>query len=359
MTLSINGLSVEKNGAAHLHDINAQFERGKLTTVIGRTLAGKTTLLRSIAGLQTIDAGQIKLDGKPFSNLPPWQRDVALVYQQFINYPHLTVYDNVAFPLKRKGLAKSEISKRTASVLETVGLSAFHDRRPSALSGGQQQRVALARALVRQSSILLLDEPLVNLDYKLREQLREDFRALLTTQKDTAVIYNTTEPAEALMLGDWLVVMHEGRIVQAGIPADVFERPASAIVAGVINDPPMNLLRGTLGQSGITLEGGVKLASAPHLSNLPLGPYLFGIRANELYLGEEGTKASITFSEVSGSETFMHATLPFADVVVQVEGVHNAPIGSQVNVIVPSQKLYCFATEGDGALVAAPHRGNR
>ncbi|OPX38813.1 MAG: hypothetical protein B1H11_04040, partial [Desulfobacteraceae bacterium 4484_190.1] len=178
----------------HLDDVSLEFKRGKLYTILGRTLSGKTTLLRTIAGLETPQKGELTLHEKEFLSLPVWKRGVAMVYQQFINYPHLNVLNNVTFPLKRAHVPNSEAKKRAREVLSKVGLSQFEKRRPRALSGGQQQRVALARALAKRSDILLLDEPLVNLDYKLREQLREEFLNIFQGQNDAIVIYTTTEP---------------------------------------------------------------------------------------------------------------------------------------------------------------------
>lgn len=172
MSLVLNSLSLRRNKEIHLDNVSLMFDRGCLTTVLGRTLSGKTTIMRTIAGLQDVDKGTLSRDGRSFGKLPAWQRDVAMVYQQFINYPHLSVFENVAFPLRKRKVAQNEIDRRVRGILETVGLDAFHERKPAQLSGGQQQRVALARALVRKAEVLLLDEPLVNLDYKLREQLR-------------------------------------------------------------------------------------------------------------------------------------------------------------------------------------------
>jgi len=285
MSLQLNDLSLRVDAVVHLDGVSARFERGRLTTVIGRTLAGKTTLMRGIAGLQRLDRGALQLDGRNFSALPAWRRDIAMVYQQFINYPHLNVFENVAFPLRRKGLSDAAIGKRVRGVLDKVGLGGFDARRPAQLSGGQQQRVALARALAREAGILMLDEPLVNLDYKLREQLRGEFRSLLADQTDTIVLYNTTEPAEAMLLGDAVLVMHEGRILQAGTPPDVFDRPAFMQVAAVVNDPPMNFIQGRKQAHGIELTGGVRIGLPAHLSRLATGDYWFGIRASELRFG--------------------------------------------------------------------------
>jgi glycerol transport system ATP-binding protein len=359
MTLSLADIHIEQQGVTHLDHVTLEFEPGRLTTVLGRTLAGKTTLLRSIAGLQEPNGGSITLDGAPFSTLPAWERDVALVYQQFINYPHLSVFDNVAFPLRSKGVAPVAIKARSDEVIAKVGLSAVAQRRPGALSGGQQQRVALARALVRRAKVLLLDEPLVNLDYKLREQLRDEFRSLLSGGDRTVVVYTTTEPAEAMMLGDWLIVMHEGRVLQSGRPAEVFERPASIGVAMIINDPPMTIVDGELDGEVLAIAGGVRSARPQHLYGLPSGAYRFGIRANAIRLDHSGQpNGTISFAEVSGSETFVHFDAAFGAAVMQVEGVHSMAIGDKVSVRLPSEEFFCFARD-DGRLLAAPGLGAR
>ena len=355
MSLVLDDIRIGEGGEPWLDGVSATFPRGKLTTIIGRTLAGKSTLMRAIAGLQRIDSGHIRLDDAPFGRLPAWRRDVAMVYQQFINYPHLSVFENVAFPLRKRKLADAEVRTRVERQLEAVGLTRFAQRPPSELSGGQQQRVALARALVRRAPILLLDEPLVNLDYKLREQLRDQFRELLGSQGDAIVLYNTTEPVEAMTLGDQVLVLHEGRILQKGTPADIFDRPASAMVARVVNDPPMNIVDGAITGGRIELGGGVSLACADHLKKLEPGPYRFGFRANEIALAQaNGIAGRVTFSEVSGSESFHYFDAPFGPAVIQVEGVHSVGLGDNIAVALDPARFYCFAAEADGALMAAP-----
>ena len=358
MSLVLNSLFLSRDGEVHLDNVSVTFDRGSLTTVLGRTLAGKTTLLRAVAGLQDIKTGTLERDGEPFGTLPAWQRDVAMVYQQFINYPHLTVFENVAFPMRKRKVAEAEVCHRVKAVLELVGLGAFGERKPSQLSGGQQQRVALARALVRKADVLLLDEPLVNLDYKLREQLREEFRGLLTTQSEATVIYNTTEPAEAMMLGDRLVVMHEGRILQTGAPSEVFERPASAVVARIVTDPPMTIVPGSLEDGRIRFEGGVSLSAPQGLEGMASGLYRFGIRANEIApVNEGGITGRVTFSEVSGAETFLHVETTLGEAVVQLEGVHQVATGRQVDLSLAAERLFVFSREGEGALLHAPENG--
>ncbi len=357
MSLQLNDLAFGVEGVTHLGGITTQFERGRLTTVIGRTLAGKTTLMRAIAGLQALDRGMLRLDDTDFSRLPAWRRDIAMVYQQFINYPHLNVFENIAFPLRRKGLSNDAILSRVRSVLDKVGLQGFDARRPSQLSGGQQQRVALARALAREAGILMLDEPLVNLDYKLREHMRGEFRNLLADQGQTIVIYNTTEPAEAMLLGDTVVVMHEGRVLQMGTPADVFDRPAFMQVAAVVNDPPMNFISGRKGPDTIDLAGGIQIRLPPHLSTLSEGDYWFGIRASELRVGGDCVNCRVTFSEVSGSETFLYVDTLAGALTLQVEGVHIHTLGANIGVDIPAERLFAFDTGGQRPLVGSPATG--
>jgi len=357
MSLQINDLTLAVDGVTHLDGISANFERGKLTTVIGRTLAGKTTLMRAITGLQHLDRGALQLDTQNFSALPAWRRDIAMVYQQFINYPHLNVFENVAFPLRRKKLDEAVIERRVRGVLDKVGLKGFEARRPSQLSGGQQQRVALARSLAREAGILLLDEPLVNLDYKLREQMRSEFRSLLAEQTQTIVIYNTTEPVEAMLLGDTVVVMHEGRILQVGTPAEVFDRPASMQVASVVNDPPMNFIQGHKGESTLELAGGVCLSLPWHLRGLTIGEYWFGVRANELRVGQTSVTGQVTFSEVSGSETFLYVDSPLGPLTLQVQGVHIHALASNLEIGIPAERLFAFESAAQRRLVAAPATG--
>jgi glycerol transport system ATP-binding protein len=353
MALIAEHLTLEVDHVRHLDDVSFTLERGRLHTLIGRTLAGKTTILRTIAGLQRIDGGTLDLDGQSFLARPVWERDVAMVYEQFINYPHLSVLDNVAFPLRRRGLSADVARERARAVLERVSLRGFEGRRPSQLSGGQQQRVALARALARGADVLLLDEPLANLDYKLREQMREELQGLFSDQGNSIVLYTTTEPAEAMVLGDVVLVMHEGRLLQMGPPDEVFDRPATTVVAAVVNDPPMNIVDGAIEGGLVRLGGGRSLPLAPHMRGLASGSYRFGLRAIELELGSaDDAVGSVTFSEVSGSETFIHVDTSFGPLVFQIQSVHSFPMNAAVPVAIDQEKLFVFGP--NDRLVAAP-----
>ena len=347
MALTATALDLTVEGVPFLDDVSFQLERGRLYTVLGRTGAGKTTLLRVVAGLQPLDGGTLTMDGQDLAERPVWKRDTAMVYQQFINYPHLTVRDNVAFPLRRAGLPKTEVTQRTGEYLEKVGLSGFADRKPGQLSGGQQQRVALARALARKSSVLLLDEPLVNLDYKLREQLREEVKELFSDQGSAVVIYTTTEPAEAVMLGDWLLVMDEGRVIQQGTPQEVFDSPLTTAVTQIINDPPMNIIAGELRGGQVRLPGGQALGAATHLADLPDGAYQFGVRATDLRPGAGASLAGrMSYVEVSGSETLVHVDTPAAPLIVQIDGIHAFQTGDSMSLEVDTSQVFVFDLAG-------------
>jgi glycerol transport system ATP-binding protein len=340
--LKITDLELLVGGVAHLAAINASFQPGTLTTILGRTGAGKTTLMRAIAGLIAPDRGQILLDGTGWTRLPPWKRPVAMVTQQFINYPHLNVRDNVAFPLVRAGVAKADAAARAEAALARVGLAAMVDRRPSALSGGQQQRVAIARALVKKAPVLLLDEPFVNLDYNLREAFRKDLVDLLAVETGTVVLYASTDPREALQMGDQIVLLADGRIVQSGSPRDVFANPASLTAARVVNDPPINPI--PFHQNGVADFG----ALGQQAITLPSGAYTLGLRASDIRAGGPH-QARVTLTEVTGSETLTHLSLNGLDLVMQEKSVVLRSPGNVVGVHLDLHKGLVFGADGQRA----------
>lgn len=354
VSLILKNVSVttEKDGVI-LDDISFEFKPGRIYILIGRTTSGKTSLMRAIAGLLPIDSGEITMNGVDFDEKPIWERDVAVVYQQFINYPNKTVLQNVEFPLLRKGLKKKEAREVALASINKVGLSDYLDRKPSQLSGGQQQRVALARSLSRKSHIMLLDEPLMNLDYKLREQLRVEFKEIFNSQKDAVTIYATTEPPEALILGAEILVMHEGRIVQYGSPTEVYEQPQSTTVARVISDPPMSILPVSISAGEIRFSDGYSQPIPAKMKNFKEGRYEVGIRANDIVSAKSGgEKGTISLVEVSGSETLVYVDTPAGEVVLQMEGIHDVKVGESISVELPSNRLFLFET--NGALCVSP-----
>jgi glycerol transport system ATP-binding protein len=354
VSLILKNVSVttEKEGVI-LDDISFEFKPGRIYILIGRTTSGKTSLMRAIAGLLPIDSGQITMNGEDFEDKPIWERDVAVVYQQFINYPNKSVLQNVEFPLLRKGLKKSEAREVALASINKVGLSDYLDRKPAQLSGGQQQRVALARSLSRQSHIMLLDEPLMNLDYKLREQLRVEFKEIFNSQKDAVTIYATTEPPEALILGAEILVMHEGRIIQYGSPTEVYEQPQSTTVARVISDPPMSILPVSLSAGEIRFGDGYSQPIPAKMKNFKEGHYQVGIRANDIVSAKSGgEKGTISLVEVSGSETLVYVDTPAGEVVLQMEGIHDVKVGESISIELPGNRLFLFET--NGALCVSP-----
>lgn len=354
MDLVAENLVFRPENEYHLNNVSFTMTRGKLYTILGRTLAGKTTLLKTIAGLIAPDSGSITYSGKEFGSLPVWKRNVAMVYQQFINYPHLTVFDNVAFPLKQRKLSTATIQQKVSQALQQVGLQGFEERKIQALSGGQQQRVALARSLVKEAELLLLDEPLVNLDYKLREQLRDEFRGIFNSglMDQSILIYSSTDPVETMQLGGDVVVMDEGSVLQQAKAQDVFEHPADTRVALIANDPAMNLIAGEKTGDMIVINQAIRMDVPRHLKSLMDGRYTFGIRAADISIDKEGDLWEVELSEISGSETFIHLRNGEHSIVGLLEMVKDIQIGEKISVQFDTQWLYAFDQKGD--LAASP-----
>ena len=355
MSLTATELTRRVDGVAHLDGVSFALERGRFYVVVGPTLSGKTSLLHTLAGLAPPDSGTVALEGVDLAAVPVWKRSVSMVYQQFINYPHLTVRENIAFPLRRRRLARAEIEQRVRAVAETVGLTPLLERLPGALSGGQQQRAALARSLVKGSDLLLLDEPLVNLDYKLREQLREEFLNIFSTQSQSILVYTTADPNEALLFDAEVLVMHEGRLLQMGSAQSVYAQPATTTVARIFSDPPMNLLPGSLSAEGLRLSGDVLLPRPAHLSPLEPGSYVFGIHPGDLAPDASGVSSEVELAEISGSETFLHVRHADMRMVAHLSGVYAHALGDNVHIGIDGAKLFAFTSEG--ALAAAPASG--
>lgn len=344
------------NKEIHLKDIHLEFESGSRNVILGRTLAGKTSLLRIMAGLDKPSKGRIFINGQDVTGVSVRKRSVAMVYQLFINYPSMTIYQNIASPLKTKGIKKSEIDRRVRGVAEMLRIDNLLDRLPSELSGGQQQRTAIARALVKNAELLLLDEPLVNLDYKLREELRVELQDIFDWRKAT-VVYTTTEPSEALMIGGNIVILDKGRVLQSGATPTVYRNPSTVKVAEVLSDPPINFIQGSI-QNGKAIMGrGITLPLQGNMRRLIDGDYTFGIRSNHFFLFRNGDndaqiKAKVELAEINGSETFIHFNHADTLLVAQEDGVHPYRIGSEVTFYVSPNWLFVF--DLDGKLVASP-----
>ncbi|MEE4355272.1 MAG: ABC transporter ATP-binding protein [Desulfococcaceae bacterium] len=356
MALSLDHISKTVGNEIHLKDINLKFETGSRYVVLGRTLAGKTSLLRILAGLDRPTKGKLLSGDKDISGLSVRRRSVAMVYQQFINYPSLNIFNNIASPLKIAGMDKNIIEQKVRRAAEILHIEHLLDRLPAELSGGQQQRTAIARALVKESELLLLDEPLVNLDYKLREELRVELRGIFE-KRSAVVVYTTTEPTEALMLGGNIIVMDEGRILQTGPTAHVYHHPASVKVAEVFSDPPVNFIPGRVKGREAELGPDIRFPLSGHLSGLEQTDYTFGVRSNHLFLKQQSGEdaafhARVELSEINGSETFTHINYNGNALVVQDVGIFSRKIGTEISVYVRPDRFFVF--DKDGKLVAAP-----
>jgi glycerol transport system ATP-binding protein len=339
-----------------IDDVSLTFERGTMNVLLGPTLAGKTTLMRLIAGLDKPSTGEIKVDGRSVVGVPVRKRSVAMVYQQFVNYPSLTVFENIASPLRVAGLPKNEIEARVGEASRVLRLDPYLDRLPAQLSGGQQQRTAIARALVKHADLVLLDEPLANLDYKLREELREELPKLFAATS-TILVYATTEPAEALLLGGTTATLWQGRVTQIGATPLVYRRPANLNAARVFSDPPLNEMTVVRGDSEVTLPDGRRIAADQLLPDLADGSYQIGFRVEDARLsppsGDRGVfGGTVAVTEISGSESFVHVNLGFATWVSLVLGVHDWQPGAAAEISVDPLRLFVF--DMAGRLVRAP-----
>lgn len=360
MGLTLEHIDKSVNCETHLKDITLDFETGSRNVLLGRTLAGKTSLLRIMGGIDRPTRGKILIDGKDVTGVSVRKRSIAMVYQQFINYPSLTVYNNIASPLKIARVNKSERDRRVRETAEMLHIEDLLHRLPSELSGGQQQRIAIARALVKNADLLLLDEPLVNLDYKLREELRIELQEIFKKRK-AIVVYTTTEPMEALMFGGEIVVIDEGRILQTGPTPEVYHNPATTKVAEVFSDPPINYIKGYVEDTQAHLGEGIEFTLVDHLQALTPGPYLFGVRSNHLFLtrsNDDDTeiRAEVELSEINGSETFIHVNYDDLKLVIQKDGIYPLKIGTKVSIFV--SPCCFFVYDGDGRLVASPSRAS-
>ena len=357
MNLVAENLSYKPDEQFHLNEVSFNFKKGNIYTILGRTLSGKTTLLKTIAGLLTPDTGVIKFEDKDFLKVPVWERNIAMVYQQFINYPHLNVFENVAFPLKQRKVAKQEINDVVLKSLKSVGLEGYENRKIQELSGGQQQRVSLARSLVKNAKILLLDEPLVNLDYKLREQLREEFKSIFShgLSDESIVIFSTTDPREAMELNGEVTVIDEGKVLQVGPAKEIFENPKTLKVAEISNDPPMNILKANIDSNKIKFEG-IEVELPGHLSNLKGNNFNLGIRASDIELSEGGFEFEVELAEISGSETLLHLTRGDTKIITSIEEVMNFNIKDKIKINFNTNKVYAF--DESGTLASSPFGGS-
>jgi glycerol transport system ATP-binding protein len=361
MKLELQNLGKIVEGEMHLAEIGAVFSNG-INVLLGPTRAGKTSLLRLLAGLDRPTSGKILLDGRDITALGVKKRSVAVVYQQFVNYPSLSVFENIASPLRQGGgtsgerLSRSDIDGRVREAAKLLHIDELLGRLPNELSGGQQQRTAIARAIVKGADLLLLDEPLVNLDYKLREELRIELRGLFA-RRDTIVVYATTEPSEALLLGGNCLVIDRGRALQAGATLSVFHRPATTRTGELFSDPPMNLLAADVEGTELRLTPNLSFPLPAHMSGLAAGRYRIGVRPNHVTLDNGGTagvpiEATVDLAEISGSDTYLHLRHEHLEFIAQVKGVHAFGLGAPARVWLDRTRIFAF--DANDRLVGAP-----
>lgn len=356
MRLVLEQISKKVGASEYLYPLDLTLQPNAVTVLLGATQAGKTSLMRVMAGLDTPTHGCVRVDGTDVTGVPVRERNVAMVYQQFINYPSLSVADNIASPLRlRGGLDRAVIGQRVVELAKKLHIEPFLARLPAELSGGQQQRVALARALAKNAPLMLLDEPLVNLDYKLREELREELTQLFAAGEST-VVYATTEPGEALLLGGYTAVMDAGELLQYGPTAEVFHAPKSLRVARAFSDPPMNLIAAEAATLGIQLNAGPSLQiPLPTAASKAL---TIGVRASALGIrprpGDVALPGVVELAEISGSDTFVHVETAVGELVAQLTGVHRFALGESVTLYLHPAQVHVF--DSAGALLVAPNR---
>jgi glycerol transport system ATP-binding protein len=346
VALVLDDVCVRHRGADWLSHVRLELADG-MTTLIGPTAAGKTTLMRVVAGLQSPTSGRVVVNGTDVTRVSVRRRSVAMVYQQFINYPSLSVYENIASPLRlARDFPKDRIDHRVREVAELMGIGPLLRRKPAELSGGQQQRVAICRALARPVDVLLLDEPLANLDYKLREQLRSDLKEMFAGSR-SVVLYSTADPAEALTFAAPTVVLGAGRVLHVGDVADSYDRPPTLAIAATLSDPPLNLLPAVL------RDGRIESLGTPAAGR----PVTLAFRPHQVTITRTGPDdlafpAEIRLAEVTGSTTFLHLLLAGRrHLVAQLEGTQVFDPGAPATAYVDPAHIFVFDTTG-GALLA-------
>ena len=345
MSLELKNIEKKIGLDTHIYTTNLKLEKNTINILLGSTLSGKTTLMQIMAGLDKPTSGEIWFNDKNVTGMKVQKRNVSMVYQQFINYPNFTIYDNIASPLKITGIKDNEIKERVGKVAELLKLSGMLNKKPNELSGGQQQRTALARALVKDSDLILLDEPLANLDFKLREELREELPKLFEN-RECIVVYATTEPSDALLIGGKTATLMEGKIIQYGNTIEVYNKPTNLTSASVFSDPPINI--SDIKKKGNTfslLNEDVKWETSN--VNLKDGSYKVGIRPHNITTYKEGQnsveiKGKVLISELSGSESLIHFTNSNSNWVSLSNGTHQMNVGQEAKLYMNVDEFMYF-----------------
>ena len=349
-------LQVTSEGVVAVQDFNLEVSDKEFIVLVGPSGCGKSTTLRMIAGLEDISGGELYIDGKLMNDVEPKDRDIAMVFQSYALYPHMTVYGNMAFSLKLKKVPKDEIDRRVRQAAEILDITQYLDRKPKALSGGQRQRVAIGRAIVRDPAVFLMDEPLSNLDAKLRNQMRAEL-IKLRERIDTTFIYVTHDQTEAMTLGDRIVIMKDGFIQQIGTPQEVFDHPANLFVAGFIGTPQMNLFDAHLARKdgkytvtvgSVTVELSEEKQQRLAAKDVAEQDVVLGVRPDHIMLCADGVKGKVDVSEMMGSSVHLHVAAEGKDVIVIVPtngAAAHFPAGSEVNMIFGGNVAHVFSKE--------------
>ncbi len=357
LALELKDVSLMVEEQSYLEDISLRFEAGSFNVLLGRTLAGKTSLLRVLAGLDKPSHGQVFYNELNVTGVAVQKRGLSMVYQQFINYPHLTVWENIASPLQLAKVSASEITRRVKHIADMLHIGEYLRRMPLELSGGQQQRCAMARALVKDAGIVLFDEPLVNLDYKLREELRSELKTLFKT-RETIAIYATTEAHEALALGGTTTLLHQGKVLQTGGAQQQFAKPINLFAADLYSEPPLNVFSASVDNGVLQIQSPTNLTSISHLNNLPNGQYQFAIRPNHIVLQVNNAanialRVKVDLAEISASETYLHieASVDSGQTnlswTMHILSIMSFRTGSDIDIFLPLEDLFVFDLEGN------------
>jgi glycerol transport system ATP-binding protein len=342
----------------HIRSVSMRLEKGSLNILLGPTLSGKTSLMRLMAGLDRPTSGTVLVDGQDVARVPVQKRNVAMVYQQFINYPMLTVYENIASPLRVARADPATIDREVRRAADLLKLGPMLQRLPLELSGGQQQRTAIARAIVKKAGLVLLDEPLANLDYKLREELRAELPKIFA-ESGAIYVYATTEPTEALLLGGNTATLHEGRVTQFGPTIDVFRHPQDLITARTFADPPLNTIGAVKRGGTFVLADGAEIAVPAKLAGIADGPCTIGFRAHHLGLAPQtpasvAMQADVQVSEITGSESYIHVLSGGVRWVLLAPGIHNLDPGARIVVHLDTRHILVFDPAGRVVTPAEP-----
>ena len=360
MTLELSNVVKRVGAETHIYETSLTLAERGFNVLLGATGAGKSTLIKLMAGLETPTAGEVRMGGTEVTGLSPQKRNVSLVHQFFINYPNMNVFENIASPLRVAGLPRDEIKRRVAETAELLKLTPFLDRHPSELSGGQQQRTALARAIVKDSELVLLDEPLANLDYKLREEMRDQLPELFAG-RGAIVVYATSDPGEALLLGGHTATLKEGRITQFGETPAVYRRPRDLETAEIFSDPPINVAPVRKEGGEIVLDGDIRWTAAGEIAGAPDGDYTIGVRPHFVTpRAHAGDAVKLTgrvlITELSGSESVAHFELGGRAWVSQSHGVHGFEVGQSQDFWLDIAGCLYFGPDGRLAAAGAAER---